>query len=68
MKRYSTELIVDVPYRMEVAFKGINPVAHGTIPVVDNPGSIGKGSETKLLNLPASNAFTDALLVVGAVV
>jgi hypothetical protein len=53
---------------MEVAFKGINPVAHGIVPVVDNPGSVGKGSEAKLLSLPASNAFTDALLVVGAVV
>ena len=53
---------------MKVAFKGIKPVAHGTTPVVDNRGSIGKGSEAKLLNLPASNTFTDALLVVGTVV
>jgi hypothetical protein len=53
---------------MQVAFKGIDPVAHGTIPVADNPGSIGKGTEAKLLNLSTSDAFTDALLVVGAVV
>jgi hypothetical protein len=53
---------------MQVAFKGIDPIAHSTISVADAAGPVGKGSEANLLNLPASNAFTNALLVVGAVV
>jgi hypothetical protein len=63
MRRISAELVVYMPYGMEIAFEKIHSISNTTVSVADDPGSIKEGYSPEFLEFHSGNDCSQILLV-----